>query len=533
MKNNIFKKIIVTFFVLGSLFTLENVYAITDNFLFVIDTIGIPRYNVYGKEINEEIYKAYNVFAYGVPEELSNKDGQRWKDSKYGLWSKGQGAYVGSGIRGEYNLLGRDYSGNIINNYYFPVDTLPDSTPEYWWYYPNPGAKESWQDKNKYKYIEQLEYMKTTNLLFNDISSKDNSDNPEKIKEYNINANKIGLDRARLDVCSTWKTNGIIHTRRRVGNKIRYAVFLTRPMAANADIKSRINVNSSFTIKSDEQDILIEVPYGADIINMTGYAKKEHIKEIKSILYINGKEVNSISGSKISTLSGKYVLKLSRDELAQEKNNKIKIMNRSYAHTEFAIDGLMQNEVEQDIDIYVEKAQIIPFKLADVKIVEKENNTLVVRPLTQCNVTKDVSLGLTEAGKNMAIKIIKNKSNNKEINTNEISLWIDESKIENLNVINSSNGEEFVIRFNVPLYVNSTIYGWKSLRQTYGNYFNVTKEDVGKRILKPHELKIALGEYETCAEFDTIDDYKTNINYKYTQNDNELGEVELFEKWCK
>ena len=49
--------------------------------------------------------------------------------------------------------------------------------------------------------------------------------------------------------------------------------------------------------------------------------KKNHIKEIKSTLYINGKKVKSISGSKISTLSGKYVLKLSREELALEENN--------------------------------------------------------------------------------------------------------------------------------------------------------------------------------------------------------------------
>ena len=148
----------------------SKVYGITDNFKFIIDTIGIPRYNVYGQEINEEIYKAYNIFSYGWPEELGSNVGQRWKNSKYGFWSKGQGAYNGSGIRGEYNLLGRGYNGNIINNYHFPVDALPETTPEYWSYYSNPGAKESWSDTNKYKYVEQLEFMKNTKLLFCDIS---------------------------------------------------------------------------------------------------------------------------------------------------------------------------------------------------------------------------------------------------------------------------------------------------------------------------------------------------------------------------
>ncbi len=533
MKNNVLKKIMFVYLIIGFLFAFQKVYGITENFKFVIDTIGVPRYNVYGKELNEEIYKAYNVFAYGIPEDLSSKDGQRWKDSKYGLWSKGQGAYVGNGIRGEYNLLGRDYSGNIINNYYFPVDTLPDSTPEYWWYYPNPGAKESWQDKNKYKYVEQLEYMKTTKLLFNDISSKDNSDNPEKIKEYNINAQKIGLDRARLDVCSTWKTNGIIHTRRRVGKQIRYAVFLTRPMAANADIKSNIEVANSFVMKENEQEISIEIPYGANIINMTGYANKNHIKEIKSTLYINGKEVNSISGSKISTLSGKYVLKLSREELALEENNIINVLNKSYAHTEFAVDGLMQDEVKQSITLQLEKEKQSQFKIEDIRILEKENSTLVVRPLTQCKVTKNEdSLGLTEAGKNVAIKLSKNSQFN-GLNINDIKVYIDESKIENFDVVRSKNDKNVIIKFKIPMYINSTIYGWKSLRQLYGNYFNISLEDVGKRISVPHALSIILGENNDSVVFDTIDDYITNLNYKYVQEGNDLGEVESFEKWCE
>ena len=42
--------IIITFFL-----TLKsNIYGISDNFKFVIDTVGMPRYNVYFEEINEE-----------------------------------------------------------------------------------------------------------------------------------------------------------------------------------------------------------------------------------------------------------------------------------------------------------------------------------------------------------------------------------------------------------------------------------------------------------------------------------------------
>ena len=38
-------------------------WALSDNFKFIIDTIGIPRYNVNKQEINEEVYYTYNVFS--------------------------------------------------------------------------------------------------------------------------------------------------------------------------------------------------------------------------------------------------------------------------------------------------------------------------------------------------------------------------------------------------------------------------------------------------------------------------------------
>ncbi len=529
-------KITITLLVLCMIYISRNdIYAITEEFKFVIDTIGIPRYNVYGEEINEEIYKAYNVFAYSWPERISGGVGQRWKNSKYGLWSKNIGAYRGNGVRGEYNLLGRDYSGNYINNYYFPVDTLPTDTPENWNYYSNPGASASWEDKNKYKYIEQLKYMKNTKLLFNDISSRDNSDNPEKIKEYNITASKIGLDKARLDVCSTWKTNGIIHTRRKVGNSIRYAVFLTRPMAANADIKGRIDINNSnVVLKSNQDEIEIEIEYGSNIINMTGYANKNHIKEINSKLYINGKEVDCISGSKTDILGKKYILKLSRKDLRENTNNTIKIVNDSYAHTEFAVDGLMQNNVEKNLNIFVEEKIKIPTLIDDIRVVEKQNGNLVVRPLAQHNISKDAdSLGITESGKYIGIKL---KINN-DINIEKIkgiSIKLNNEQLNDIEKIISKSKEYIVLKARIPIYTSSTIYGWKSLREIYGNYFGISESEVGKRILDPHlvEIKINYAGKDSVVslKIDTIDDYITNINYRYeddfVNNNNDVIDIE-------
>jgi len=512
----------------------QKIYGITNDFKFVIDTIGVPRYNVYGKEINEEIYKAYNVFSYGWPEELTSNQGQRWKDSKYGLWSKGIGAYNGKGTRGEYNLLGKDYSGNIINNYYFPVDTLPETTPEYWTYYTNPGAAASWNDKTKYKYIEQLEYMKNTKLMFNDISSKDSSDNPEKIKEYNITAKKIGLDKTRLDVCSTWKTNGIIHTRRIVNGKIRYAVFLTKPMAANADIQSIINVNENIVLKSSEDEIEIEISYSSNIVNMSGYAKKDHIKEISSKLYINGEEVDVISGSKTDNVGTKYTLKLAREELIENENNIIKITNNSYAHTEFAVDGLMQDSVEKQINVFVEKEKIIPVISNEIKILEKEDEILVVRPLAQSTISEEKSLGITEAGKYVVLKLeLDDKLTNNELT--EIKLLLNDENIKDFEILNSKSKYNLILKFKIPEYTSSSIYGWKSLREAYGNYFNINQADVGKRISEPHNIEVGFvyegREYSSLFNIDTIDDYITNINYSYNSNDRSYDNVINLEEW--
>lgn len=536
MKNKIVK-VTLTIFLLYVIYTNSNkVYGISDDFLFVISTIGVPRYNVYGNEINEEIYKAYNVFSYGWPEHLDSNSGQRWKNSKYGLWAKGLGKYNGTGVRGEYNLLGRDYSGNIINNYYFPVDVLPTDTPEYWQYYTNPGAAQSWNDKNKYKYVEQLEYMKNTKLLFNDISSRDNADNPGKIKEYNITALNIGLDKARLDVSSTWKTNGIIHTRRKVGNNIRYAVFLTNPMAADANVQANIgSLLMGFSMKSKEDKINIPITYGASIINMKGYAKEEHVKEITSKLYVNGKLVDKISGSKTDTVGKKYSLTLTRDELIENEYNNIQIVNQSYAHTEFAVDGLMQDRKVRNIRVFVNKKEIVPLKINSVKVLEKESNNLVVRPLAQFKESHE-SQGVTEAGKYLAIKTDINEKIKYE-NLSDIKLYFDDMEISDIEVQKSELNNKVCIIFKIPNYIESSIFGWKSLRQLYGNYFDINENDIGKRINEPHEINIKTKyedkDHEITIKVDTIDDYITNINYRYTNSINQdKGVIEL-RRWLE
>ena len=61
------------------LISINKIYALTDEFIFTIETVGIPRYNSYGKEISEDVYIAYNIFAYSEPHKISTNN-QRWKN---------------------------------------------------------------------------------------------------------------------------------------------------------------------------------------------------------------------------------------------------------------------------------------------------------------------------------------------------------------------------------------------------------------------------------------------------------------------
>ena len=533
----VYKAVYIILLSIMEIFTCSEIFAITDSFKFAIETVGIPEYNAYGQSINENIYNAYNIFAYGSPEYLDGRHSeQRWKDSKYGLWARYIGKYEGYGTRGEYNLLGQDYSGAVINNYYFPVDKVPNTSPDTWDYCYVPGGLESWQNTNKYKYIEQLDFMKNTKLMFNDISSRDACDNPDKIKEYNITANKIGLNNCRLDVAATWKTNGFVYARRMVNGSARYAVFLTAPMAADADVESSLSLEkSSYRMLDTEDSISILITYGAKIVNMTGYAKKEHIKEMHSEIYVEGKKVSEISGCKIASVGNMYMLVIPRENLIPKIINNISIEINSYAHTEFALDGLMRDTKKGSISVYVEERKVNPIKNVSVKLLEKNDTSLVVRPLAQSYVSNDAkSEGITEAGRYIGVKL---ELENSGTILDEINVSIDGEKINDKEIkkIDTVLG----MKIKLPRNIGATIYGWKSLRDNYGNYFGIAEEDIGKRISSPHELVISYKysgkNCETKILIDTIDDYISNMNY--TLNVSRVDDVQqnsmTFDEWLK
>lgn len=504
------KKIVSLFIVCVVSILLNTTYAITENFQFVIDTVGIPRYNTYGEEINEDVYYTYNIFSYGRPETTRDIN-QRWKNSNYGFWTKSGGSYKGSGTRGEYYVLGKSYSGALIYNYYFPMDVIPATTPDKWTFYSYPGAAESWKDTTKYKYAEQLEHMKNSKLMFNDISSRARADNPAYIREYNITPNRIGLSKARLDTAATWKTYGMVSTRRYISGVIYSQVYLVKPMAADAKSTSTLELENDYILKENRDELLIPIKYSTSVVNMTGYAKKEHIKEINTKLYIENKKVDEISGSKITSVGNEYMLVITRDDYPPNINHSVNISVNGYIHTEFAVDGLMQSNASKTINVYVEPKQKLPVKQSNLKVLEKDATDWVVRPLAQISNTETETLGFIEAGKTLAVKLELNIDKEK---LNNIQVLFNDTPVKEFEIYNTT--KDLALKVQIPKETKTTLYGIYSLRDELDNYFDISTNEIGTRKDKPHSLKIKFEvegkEHIEEFLFDTLDSYISNVN---------------------
>lgn len=516
----------------------SNVYALSDKFSFLIDTIGIPRYNIYGEEINEEIYYTYNIFAYSTPNNLFNiTSQQRFKNvNGVGKWIKEGGSYKGSGTRGEYYVLGRSYSGVLIYNVYFPVDSIPEVTPDKWNYISSKEAYDSWFNKDLYKYTEQLEYMKNADLLFDEINYSSNTINPYNLVSYRINANKIGLDKVILSSCATWKTNGVVKVNRRDSKGInKYAIFSVLPMAASADILSGIKVDDNVVIPKDSDNVKIPIQFSANAINLNAYADQKHIKEICSVIYIDGKEVARVSGSK-TVYVDKYIdYTVSRDQYKSPTFYNIDFKVKSYLYTEFSVDGLLENTVEKVVKLKVEPKEIIPVKKISLNILKKTNNLdWVVSPLVHNIYTNNSnSQGIIEAGRYMAIKLKLNVNNSDIQNLN---CYIDNEKIQN-NIIAC---KERIVAIELPVDtdISNTIKSWNYLRDAKNNYFEIDFGEIGQRIVEPHTLKIEYtlsgSSYQNSIKFDSIDSYDKNINYIFdngVMNKEEVLSEKSIEEW--
>lgn len=499
-------KIMIAFFVVFSLGIVASgsVFGISSDFQFVIDTIGVPRYNVYGEEINEDVYYTYNVLSYSTPELASSRAKQGFASVSGGLWSSLGGKYAGNGISGEYYYIGRTYSGSLISNVRYPVSFFPETTPNHWNYVSIDGAYSSWQDSSKYKYIEQLEYMKNTPILYDTLDFENRVTNPYNLVEYGICANDIGFDKVMLDTVSSWKTCGALNVvRKEKDGSIRYAIFATAPMAASASVKSDLSVQDSYTLCGDEEEKNITISFGAHVENLNDYAKIEHIKEIKAELYINGNLACSISGNKKGSVNKNFIISINRDT---SNSYPLYIEVKSSLYTEFAVDGLMRDGLSKNVNVIIESYKE-KIESADLKLLSKDSSNYLVSDIIKTNNTNYMdSCGAIQGGNHLCIKV------KTDYNFENIDVYLNNKK-QDLNLI-YADADNFYIDIKVPEdneYI--TINSWAYLREKNNNYFNINYSDIGTRVKNPNILKVEVMGKSMEILFDVIDRYNININY--------------------
>ena len=496
----------------------KNVYAISKDFEFLINTVGVPKYNTLGKMISEDIYNKYNVFSYDEPTNITNNSKQRFKETT-------QGKYNFQGKKGEFNILGYNYNGGLIYNFYFPVDFVPETTPNNWNYIVTSGALESWE-RSKFLSDKSLEYMKTTSMLFDEIDYENNKTNPYNQTDYNLTANKIGLNKVTMNTYATFKTKGILTARRNNPNGyITYSIFSTKPMAVNSGIRSKIISKDNVVLSKNEDIVKVKLDFGSNIYGLNEYATKDLIKEIVSELYIDNKKVSEIKSSKTDNVNRVYEFEISRDNYNKASKYPICIKVESYFYTEFDVDGVFKDQIEKTIYLEVEEKEIETVRSNELNILEKnKNNEYILTNLITKDDIKTVSSGIIEKGRYLTMSI----KTTKLINTENLKLQLNNSKCDYEVLVNKDNITILKIYIN-PLMEN-TIKSWNYLRENNQNYFDIDIKSIGERISKPNELKLVIDDKEYIKYFDTIDYFEYNTNFSNNKFIKPKGYTLLHEK---
>ncbi len=548
----------INFFILLiiSILMCSNSLAYSEEFNFMISTMQIPTTNIHGRLLNEEVYKKYSLLVYGSPND--GYLGQRWKNVEKGTWNNGSNI-------GEFWILGENSDGYEVHNHRFPVDIEPPTSPETWRYAIISDAKESWQDQSKYMDDIQKEYMLNSKLTRNDVL-------------YNLTSNQIGLDKVRLENYATWKTKGTVYTQRYDKQNKKWAAnFMVPAMAADSKILGyAIFPNgTTFELSNEENSVTIPIKYGADALDLTEYAKKEHVREIKSQLYINNQLIDEVSGAEILSVKNdaSYIVSKTYD-------NEVAVLNvsiKSTLYTKFTTDGVLTDVQNYTVTIYfgeppqkeqlddtylravmdeteVTNEMIPPPLITDIKITRMKNGEFVdllvakktnqeficagqtikieiqvINPVDFVKITYagDTSIfTFDEATKKAEWDEPKSRGKKTFYNTlNDFrNVYRTTSKMTLENY--SDSVTTFTYLYIVPYGTKQTLNSWATLRDQSQNAFDINEKQLFTRIRKPYEIVFKATGFggtttkrtnlDVFERWDTL--YNRNIS-KYVVND--------------
>lgn len=341
------KKVLLFSMIICFFFLFSNVYAYSSGFSYMISAMNIPEVNVNGLKLNEEVYQKYQFLIYGSPSEIKHPE-QRWKSTSDGNWTFGGGAWNGIGTRGEYWILGQDYSGKLVHNGLFPDDYNSGTSPLNWNYRTIMDAEESWNDTSKYQYELQREYMLHSKLSRYNVT-------------YDLTALDIGLDKARVENFATWGSAGNIYTEKPgAGNTYWIATFRIPPMAGEAKLKCIMVFPNGiqYTMKQEENSISIPVSFGAFVEGLSEYAREEHVKIIEAKLSVNGEAEDIISGTKQLRVEKDGTIIINRNDFPNQKKVVLEVSCDAFLATAFVSDSVLYDSTKQTIIVNLESEEM-------------------------------------------------------------------------------------------------------------------------------------------------------------------------------
>lgn len=510
MKKVIFIMIFVITLFIGSIEA-----SISESFRKTLELMNIPEVNPDGYKINESIYSKYNLIVYGNPRDVTKN--QRWKDVNNGRWiNETTGKY------GEYRVLGYSLSGTVVNNELFPDDYTSGKSPEEWEYIIIEDALSSWNDTEKYQTKEQYEYMLTQKLSRNGIT-------------YNITAQDIGLNKARLESFATWKTAGSIFTLKYDDKGIKWgATFNVPPMAADAKLNAKLDFINGTNYTIDKNSNILEIPfnYGAEVIDLSEFAKAEHIKSLKTKVEVQGVLYDEISSEKVTNILKDNKLIIDKGKYPNLNTVEIRVKNTSILETYFSFEAPLVDIKEVVLNISLNGEEVF-VNVQNVNRTNKDSD--VSRPIIseitlyrksisgkankkKLYVAKKTNTEFICAGQ---VLVVEAKIYNAPTN---VKFYIEgDSRIQKLDDITKrfvyeepkKRGEKliyssvntlkksyelpvsmkekdgtYILEYIIPYATKQSLHSWNTLRELNKNALEIDKTKLFGRITSPYILKI-------------------------------------------
>lgn len=509
MKKIIFGIVVIEMFLLNVTFA-----KISESFSKTLELINVPEKNVNGYEINEEMYKIYNLVVYGNPQDVVKN--QRWKDTLNGKYVNKE-----TNKRGEYRILGYALNGSVVNNELFPDDYVSGKSPEEWDYIVIDDAYASWNDTSKYQTQEQYDYMLNQKLSRNGVT-------------YNLTAKDIGLTKARLEAFATWKTAGSIFTLKQDNRGIYWgATFSVPPMAADAEVEAVLNFPNGLNYAVSKETNILEIPFdfGAKVNNLSEFAKETDIKSLSSELEVQYNLYDEISTEKEREIIKSNKIVIDKNKYNGINNIEVIVKNTAILETQFKSEAPMIDIKEivlninlQDEETYITVKDInkrisgdIPRpKISSIKLYRKSINGLDGKQ--ELFVAQKTNTEFICAGQVLIIEAtILNSPDNvlfyiegdSKIQTyDELTkkFLYDEPKSRGEKLIFGSlikqknsyklprnmteeNGK-YVLEYVIPYNTKQTIHSWNTLRNENKNGLEINKDKLLTRISSPYKLKI-------------------------------------------